>query len=199
MILVLRMRSYNTRAVSSKRTIAAMNNIQLEHMQHGEKRASFPLCFLVHDLEGPENIGSVFRIADAMGVEEVILTGGSAVPPHRKIRKTSRSTEKTVPYVVEVDPLRVIGLLKAEGYVIISLEITSSSIDIRNLDIPVGAKVCLVLGSENVGVSQDLLDVSDHTVHIPMYGANSSMNVAMACAIASFTLVGLYSTFAEHA
>ncbi len=169
-----------------------MQNIQLEHGQHGEKRASFPLRFLVNDLEGPENIGSVFRIADAMGVEKVVLTGGSAVPPHRKIRKTSLSTEKIVPYSVESDPLRVIGELKAEGYVIISLEITSSSIDIRDVDIPKGAKVCLILGSENVGVSQDLLDVSDHTVHIPMRGANSSMNVAMACAIASFALLGVY-------
>lgn len=81
----------------------------------------------------------------------MVLTGGSAVPPHRKIRKTSRSTEKTVLYVVEADPLRVIGLLKAEGYVIISLEITSNSIDVRDLDLPKGAKVCLALGSENVG------------------------------------------------
>lgn len=84
MKVVLRMRSYNTRAVSAKRTIESMYNIQLEHMQHGDQRVSFPLYFLVHDLDGPENIGSVFRIADAMGVEKVVLTGDSVVPPNRK-------------------------------------------------------------------------------------------------------------------
>ena len=49
-------------------------------------------------------------------------------------------------------------------------------------------KICLIVGSENAGVSQDLLNISDYTIHIPMFGQNSSMNVATACAIAVFEL-----------
>lgn len=175
-----------------------MQNTQLDHEQycqqnreHGKAKAgSLPLCFLLHDLVGPENVGSIFRVADAMGVEKLYLTGSTPVPPHRKIRKTSRSTENTQAYVYEEDPLVVIDRLKASGYVVVSLEITSRSVDIRRLQLPLEAKVCLVLGAENHGVSQALLDVSEHTTHVPMHGENSSMNVAMACAIASFELLG---------
>lgn len=69
MELVLRMRSYNTRAVSSKRTIESMNNIQLEHTQHGEIRASFPLCFLVHDLVGPRISAAYFELRMLWGLK----------------------------------------------------------------------------------------------------------------------------------
>jgi len=135
------------------------------------------------------NVGSLFRIADALGIEKIYLSGTSMVPPNRKIKKTSRSTEKYVSYAYEKNPVRIIDSLKASGYTIVSLEITSVSIDIKNLAISKNEKICLVLGSENTGVNQTLLDLSDITFHIPMLGENSSMNVAMACSIAAFEII----------
>ncbi len=79
-------------------------------------------------------------------------------------------------------------MLQAAGYRIISLELTSVSIDIRQLVVHASDRICLVLGSENAGVSQTLLDLSEQTVHIPMRGRHSSMNVATACAIATFEI-----------
>src|SRR6185312_13323607 len=143
-----------------------MANRQLDHWQHRPARSAFALRYLVHDFEVPMNVGSVFRIADALGVEMIHLTGASAVPPNRKLRKTSRATEQHVPFRHDDDPLPVVHELKAAGY-----------------------RICLVLGSENRGVSQALLDGSDQTVHIPMLGAHSSMNVATACAIATFEII----------
>lgn len=138
------------------------------------------------------NIGSLFRIADALGIEQIYLSGSSPLPPNPKIRKTSRATEQFVPYTYEHDPLTIINRLKSEGYLIVSLEITSSSIDIRELSLAGGEKLCLILGSECSGVAQQLLNVSDMTIHIPMRGHNSSMNVAMACSIASFEITQRY-------
>lgn len=134
------------------------------------------------------NIGSIFRIADALGVENIYLTGSSLTPPNSKIHKTSRATEKYVPFQFEQNALHAIDQLKTEHYRIICLEITSNSIAIENLTLNPNDKVCLILGSENKGVSQELLDVSDDVVHIPMLGKNSSMNVANACAIACYDL-----------
>ena len=134
------------------------------------------------------NVGSLFRIADALGVEKVYLTGRSAAPPNSKLRKASRAAEKYVPFSHAADPVLVVQELKASGYRIISLERTSASIDIRDLTSEIADRICLVLGSENAGVNQTLLDLSEQTVHIPMLGQNSSMNVAMACAIATFEL-----------
>ena len=104
----------------------------------------------------------------------------------------SRSTEKYVSFSYEEDPVPLIQRLKNEGYTIISLEITSSSTDIRELPVAMGEKICLILGSENVGVSQELLDISDTSVHIPMLGHCSSMNVVMACSIASFEIINKF-------
>ncbi|WP_449425467.1 TrmH family RNA methyltransferase, partial [Rhodanobacter lindaniclasticus] len=72
---------------------------------------------------------------------------------------------------------------------IVALELSSASIDIRDLAVAATDRICLVPGSENRGVSQALLDRSDQTVHIPMLGAHSSMNVATACAIATFEII----------
>jgi tRNA G18 (ribose-2'-O)-methylase SpoU len=165
-----------------------MPDRQLDHSQHRPAGKPYALCYLAHDLAIPANVGSLFRIADALGVENIWLTGRSAMPPHHKLRKTSRATEQHVPFSHAADPLPVLRALKADGYRIISLELTTASIDVRTLAVAAADRICLVLGAENAGVSQALLDISDQVVHIPMRGQHSSMNVAVACAIATFEI-----------
>lgn len=165
-----------------------MNNIQLNHDVHQATSKKHPLCFLANDIDEPMNIGSFFRIADALGVEKIYLSGNSVIPPNYKIKRTSRSTENHVSYSYEKDALGIVKTLKASAYKIVSLEITSISVDIKDFAIAKGEKICLILGSEANGICQNLLDVSDATIHIPMLGINSSMNVAMACAIASYEI-----------
>lgn len=165
-----------------------LENTQLEHVDHKPSETKYSLCFLAHDIDAPMNIGSFFRIADALGIEKIYLTGKSVVPPNNKIKKTSRSTEKFVDYSYEQAPLVIVSQLKNEGYKIVSLEITSSSIDLSKAKFSAKDKICLILGSENTGVSQELLDVSDISVYIPMLGMNSSMNVANACSIAAYEI-----------
>jgi tRNA G18 (ribose-2'-O)-methylase SpoU len=165
-----------------------MENVQLNHADHKATTKKYPVCFLAHNIDVPMNIGSFFRIADALGVEKIYLTGSSVIPPNPKIKKTSRSAEKYVPFEYDKNPLLIISNLKTLGYKIIGLEITSASINITDFYLKGNEKICLILGSENAGVSQKLLDVSDATVHIPMLGNNSSMNVANACSIATYEL-----------
>lgn len=165
-----------------------MKNIQLDHSAHRAGDKKYPLCFLAHDIDVPMNVGSFFRIADALGVEKIYLTGSSTTPPNSRLRKTSRATEKYVDFSYAKDPLTVINQLKEKGYRIVSLELTTASVDIRHFTLGKGEKICLILGSENSGVCQALLDASDLVIHIPMRGRNSSMNVANACSIASYEI-----------
>jgi len=165
-----------------------MENIQLDHSAHKASAKKYSISLLVHDMIVPMNMGSLFRIADALGVEKIYLTGDSLTPPNSKINKTSRSTEKYVPFVYEKDPVSVLQRLKRSGYKILSLEITTTSMPIEKFDAYPDDKICLILGSESSGVSQQLLNESDACVHIPMLGYNSSMNVATACAIAVYEL-----------
>lgn len=134
------------------------------------------------------NVGSLFRISDALGVEKIYLSGDTPTPPNNKIRKTSRSTEKYVPYESAENPIELIEQLKQQNYQIVALEITSDSVPLQELQLKETQKVCLVIGSENTGVSKELLTASDITTHIPMLGHNSSMNVATACGIAVYGL-----------
>ncbi len=169
-----------------------IENKQLKHEEINWDKKRFPFSLLAHDIYTPSNVGSLFRIADALGIEKIYLSGTSPVPPHAKIKKTSRSTEKFIPFEYQENPLDIIKHLKQEDYQILSLEITSSSIDIREFKMTKSDKICLIIGAESFGVSPELLLESDTTLHIPMHGENSSMNVATACSIAVFELIKHY-------
>lgn len=165
------------------------DNTQLEHQHHQPNRQRHCLQLLVHNLDGPNNVGGLFRLADALGLERLVLTGSTPVPPNRKLRLTSRATENFVPFEYHAEPIAVISSLKNDGYRILALEITSASVDIRELDLGREEKVCLVLGNESTGINPLLLSACDNTVHIPMQGSNSSMNVAMAAGISCFEIL----------
>ena len=130
-----------------------MENLQLDHNKHIANSTKHPLSILAHDIAKPWNVGSIFRIADAFGIEKIYLSGSSPVPPNVKIRKTSRATDTRVPYNYEHNPVDLVIRLKSEGYTILSLEITTSSIDIRKLSISKNEKILLILGSEKSGIS----------------------------------------------
>jgi tRNA G18 (ribose-2'-O)-methylase SpoU len=164
------------------------SNFQLDHASHRGGAAPLPVRLLAHDMADALNVGALFRIADALGVAHVHLSGSSPAPPGPRIRKTSRSAERHVDWSYAADPLPTLAGLKAEGWRVVSLELSTRSIALHELVVAPGDRICLVVGAENTGVSQALLDASDATVHIPMRGHNSSMNVANACAIATYVI-----------
>ena len=181
-----------SKAGCSAKEFSVPNNAQLTHSDHRQSHSLFPLCVIANDMTSPLNVGSLFRLSDALGIEKIYLCGETPAPPNSKIRKTSRATEKHVRYETHDDAATLVALLKSAGSTIISLEITASSIDIRCDDfrplIDKNKPVCLILGSENSGVNETLLSLSDASIHIPMAGNNSSMNVVTAASIACFEI-----------
>lgn len=133
------------------------------------------------------NIGSLFRIADAFGIEKLIFCG-SDIPFGRKMTKTSRATEKVVKYEICENILNVIASLKKENYSIISLEITDTSKALHSYQFKKDKPLALVIGDENFGVSEDILKLSDAVIHIDMFGQNSSMNVVQAANICLYEM-----------
>lgn len=169
------------------------NNIQLTHVDHKQSDKKFPLNIIANDINDPLNVGSLFRLCDALGIKTLYLCGDTPTPPNAKINKTSRSAEKYVNYESNDNVIKLANTLKTQGSLIISLEITSSSLAINSEEFKnlLGSKksACLILGSENTGISDDLLSLSDVTTHIQMYGKNSSMNVISAASIACFEII----------
>ncbi|SDZ91681.1 TrmH family RNA methyltransferase [Microbulbifer marinus] len=164
--------------------------MQKDHSAHRPSSQHYPLCYLAIDIRTPTNVGGLFRIADALAIEKIYLAGNSLTPPNSKLRKISRSTEKHVAYAYKENALETARHLKSLGYRLVCLEITSSSIELDQLSVGAQDRICLVLGSEKDGIPHELLALADATVHIPMYGTNSSMNVAAACAIATYDITG---------
>ena len=133
------------------------------------------------------NIGSLFRIADALGIEKLILCG-EHIPLGRKMAKTSRATEKVVNYEIAESASKIVEGLKNENHQIISLEITTKSKPIHTFNFSNKKPIALIIGDENFGVSDAILKISDAIIHIDMFGQNSSMNVVQATNIALYEM-----------
>ena len=161
--------------------------MQLKHYNTNFKKKAFPIILVSENVTNAPNIGSLFRISDAFGIEKLILCGEN-IPLGRKMTKTSRATEKSVHFELKASALDVIKSLKNEGYQIISLEITSQSTPIHLMSFLNHKKIVMVIGDENFGISDSILNISDSVIHIEMYGQNSSMNVVQATNIALYEI-----------
>ena len=161
---------------------------QQQHADHQPSGKSLALRLLAHDLRSPENVGSLFRLADALAIEHLYLSGTTPAPPNSRLRRVARSTDRQVSHEIIDRPHATLQQLRQQAYRIVSLELTTHSIALQHFTVSPGDRLCLIAGGEKHGVSDDLLALSDTVVHIPMLGHNSSMNVAMACAIACYQL-----------
>lgn len=164
-----------------------ISNMQLDHYTTTFKQRTFPITLVCENVSNAPNIGSLFRTADAFGIEKLILCGNN-IPLGRKMSKTSRSTENYVDYEISNNALEIITNLKRKGYQLISLEITDNSEVLHEFQCSKSQPIALVVGDENFGVSDSILKRSDRTIHIEMFGKNSSMNVVQAASVALYEI-----------
>lgn len=161
--------------------------MQLTHYNTNFKQKTFPIILVCENVTNAPNIGSLFRIADAFGIEKVIFCG-ETIPFGRKMTKTSRATEKVVTFEAYESVSEVVSDLKKQEYSIISLEITNSSSPIHTFQFSKEKPIALIVGDENFGISEEVLKLSDTVIHINMFGKNSSMNVVQASNIALYEI-----------
>lgn len=162
--------------------------MQLNHEENQFESKQFPITLVCDNIYFQQNIGSLFRIGEAFGIEKIIFSGRDIPLNPRKINKTSRSTHLHVPYSVIEETDVLIDYLLKNKYEIIALEIASNSIPLKEVNIPQDKKIALLIGSEINGISNELLSIANQIVHINMYGNNSSMNVVQAAGIALYEL-----------
>ncbi|MDY8138428.1 TrmH family RNA methyltransferase [Aquimarina sp. 2201CG5-10] len=161
---------------------------QLHHYNVKFEKKQFSITLLCDRVNSPANIGSIFRVADSFGVEKIYFCGEEITVISKRMLRTSRSTHNSIPYQQEDKALDIIKQYKANGYRILALEITKNSIPISEFKSLNDEKIVLVIGEENSGVSEDILQLVDQSLHINMYGTNSSMNVAQAAGIALYEI-----------
>lgn len=160
-----------------------MDNIQLTYKEKSEVKEKLPVVIFLDNLTDPRNTGMIFRLSDAFAIKEIYLGGTTPAPPNIKIKRTARGTEKLVPFQKTKESTEVLKALKKEGYRLIALEITTSSKDIKDFDFKPYTRICIIAGSEEHGISQEVLEIADDTLHIEMLGHGLSMNVSNSVAI----------------
>ncbi|MBE8726578.1 TrmH family RNA methyltransferase [Flavobacterium hungaricum] len=162
--------------------------MQLTHEENQFERRTFPITLVCDHIYFQQNIGSLFRISEAFGVENIIFFGKDIPLTPRKINKTSRSTHLHVPHTVIENFTELHSYLTTNNFEIIALEIASNSKPLNEVVIPENKKIALLIGSEINGISDELLEISNQIVHINMFGKNSSMNVVQAASIALYQI-----------
>ena len=151
-----------------------------------EQSLIMPIKVVLDNIRSPYNVGSIFRNADAFGVEEIILCGITPTPiENPKTNRTARDVN--VKFSCNYDIKKSIMNLKSGGYTIYSLEKTSGSKEIGQVDFK--KPLAVILGNEEFGISKEVLEISDEIIHINMLGKKNSLNVSTASGIALYEII----------
>jgi len=163
-----------------KLKITELNRLSAEAYKTSKKT---PLVVVLDHVRSLNNVGSVFRTADAFRVEAVYLCGITATPPHVEIHKTALGAEDTVSWRYFQEASDAVNDLKWQGYVVCALEQAEGSISLEKLSLDLNKKYAVIIGHEVKGVQQQVIDACDFCVEIPQYGTKHSLNVAVAAGI----------------
>lgn len=163
-----------------KLNLTELNRLSIEEFRETNK---IPVVLVLDNIRSALNVGSIFRSSDAFALRHIHLCGITARPPHKEINKTAIGATASVAWSYHKDIELLIKKLKAEGYKIIGVEQTDSSVELQKFSINSGDQYALVLGNEVEGVSEALLAELDAAIEIPQYGTKHSLNVAVCTGI----------------
>lgn len=176
---------------------------KLSHEEISQKRSTLetlhkvkklPVYVVLNSIRSNYNVGSIFRTSDGAMIEKLYLCGYTPYPTkkgssdeRKEILKTALGSTESVNWEYVKDPKEVILKLKNDGIKICALELTDKSIpyhEVKKADFP----LCVIVGNEITGVSQELIDLCDFSIEIPQYGIKQSLNVAVAYGVTIFEL-----------
>jgi len=146
-----------------------------------------PIILVLDNVLDTYNIGSFFRLGDALGVTKICLCGPCVTPPNLKIHRASVGTWKWLPWQHFSSTIECITQLKKDGYQIIACEQAPTSVNYQRAKY--NFPVAVIAGSEMDGIRPETLKLVDQIVEIPMYGVNKSLNVLVATSIIGFDAV----------
>jgi 23S rRNA (guanosine2251-2'-O)-methyltransferase len=145
------------------------------------------IAFLLQDWEDAYNVGGMFRVADACGARELLMSGRTPTPPDPMIGVTSLGHHRRIPFSHFSSHEQAAIHAKEAGYALVAVEIAEGAVNYTEFVWP--KKVCLVLGNEVNGVYSSVMKHRDGAVYIPMLGKGRSMNVHVAAAVVAFRAV----------
>lgn len=148
------------------------------------QQSRLPFCVVINNIRSLYNVGAIFRTADGIGIEKLWLCGITGYPPQSGIAKTALGAQESVPWEYRKDIIALLKELKSQGYQVVLLEQIAGSVSHDSFK--PSSPVCLVVGNEVSGISDELLTLCDVAVEIDMDGVKNSLNVAVAFGIIGY-------------
>lgn len=164
-----------------KKNIIELTRISTEDYRRSDK---LPLKVIVDSVRSMNNIGSIFRTSDAFMVDEIILCGITATPPHPEIHKTALGAEESVAWRYCESAVDAVIELQAQGVKVCCLEQTHNSVNLHEFSPSADEVYAIVVGNEVEGVDQRVVDTADTVLEIPQFGTKHSLNVAVSAGLA---------------
>lgn len=146
-----------------------------------------PIYLVLDRIVDTYNVGSLFRLGDAIAAEKMYLCGEMEYPPNSRIHKAAVGTEAWVSWEKTDSTLETVKQLKKEGVTTIAVEQSKSSTSYKNFDFDF--PVAIIAGNETEGLPKEVLDEVDIIVELPMYGINNSFNVWGTSAVVAYKII----------
>lgn len=150
--------------------------------------AKTPLIIVLDNIRSLNNVGSVFRTADAFLIEKIYLCGITATPPHRDIQKTALGATDAVAWEYVEDSIALSQELKEQGIKLCAIEQAENAVMLNDFQPVEHQKYAIVFGNEVKGVKQEIVSMSDTVIEIPQVGTKHSLNISVSCGVVVWDL-----------
>ncbi len=163
-----------------KLSLEQLNRIEVDEFKTSQKT---PIIVVLDNIRSMNNIGSVFRSCDAFRIEQIILCGITATPPHRDITKTALGSTESVEWTYFENSLSAVNELKTNNIKIYAVEQVDKPILLNEFEWDFKDKIALIFGNEVFGVTEELLPLCDGVIEIPQIGTKHSLNISVSAGI----------------
>ena len=169
-----------------KLSMDELNRLSVEEFKSAAKHS---FVFILDDIRSLNNVGSVFRTADAFKASKIYLCGLTGTPRHRDITKTALGADESVEWEHVEEVLALITQLKTEGFTVVSIEQAEGSTLLHEFKPVANQSYAFILGNEVFGVNEDVVNQSDICLEIPQFGTKHSLNVSVTAGIVAWDYI----------
>ncbi len=163
-----------------------LNRLTVDQFKDADKN---PVILVLDNIRSLNNIGSIFRTADAFRLEGIYLCGITAQPPHREIHKTALGATDSVWWKYWKTGAEAVKDLMDKGYTVLALEQTDQSTPLNEFKPEKSNMYALIFGNEVKGVEKELIMLADRCLEIPQFGTKHSFNVTVSAGIVIWDLL----------
>lgn len=160
-----------------------MSELNRPSLEDFKAKPKIPVVVVLDNIRSLQNVGSIFRTADAFNLEAIYLCGITATPPHREIHRTALGATESVDWKYVKTTMEAVTQLREKRYHIVAVEQTDQSTSLSEFVMQKATPLALVFGNEVHGVSEEVISMVAQSIEIPQYGTKHSLNVAVAAGI----------------